>query len=214
MEFCCGEESLIGQMAPDDCEVVRLTIKDDLTTQSGLAKALRAVTDTDLPVLLWVALPCTGGSPYQHLNWHRGPKTRSKIKAHWAIFRALWKNFHIVATSCLSRGGHIAIEWPRACMYWRRRQVKAALRSWSCEQHKLDGCMYGLVSQAARRAGQPLKKPWTIASTCPTFHRLCRACDGRHTHVPTQGVDTRLTEGYTPELAEQVHECWRSHCGT
>ena len=110
VEFCCGGDSLIGQLAPPDCEVIRLTIDDDMTSEAGLAKALRAVTDTDLPVMLFGALPCTGGSPYQNINWHRSPKTRGKIRAHWAIFRALWINFHKVATSCLSRGGQVALE--------------------------------------------------------------------------------------------------------
>ena len=183
-----------------------------MTSEAGLAKALRAVEDTDLPVLLFGALPCTGDSPYQNISWYRSPKTRRKIRAHWAVFRALWNNFHKVATSCMSRGGQIAIEWPRACAYWRRRQVRTALKRWGCQPYKFDGCMFGLVSQQARCAGVPLKKPWTIASNCATFHRLCRKCDGTHQHVPTQGSDTRLTEGYTHDMVATIHQCWREQC--
>ena len=183
-----------------------------MTSEAGLAKALRAVEDTNLPVLLFGALPCTGGSPYQHMNWHLGPKTRRKIRAHWATFRKLWHNFHKVATSCISRGGQVAVEWPRSCAYWRRRQVKTALTRWGCLPYKFDGCMYGLASVQARSAGKPLKKPWTIASNCATFHRLCRACDSTHQHAPIQGKDTRLTEGYTPELVATIHDCWCAHC--
>ena len=149
---------------------------------------------------------------YQYINWYRSPATGGKIRAHWATFRKLWRNFVDVANTCISRGGQVAIEWPRSCSYWRRRQVKAALKKWGCAPYKFDGCMCGLTSRRARCAGIPLKKPWTIASTSATFERLCRACDGRHAHVPTQGVDTRLTEGYTPELAKQIHLCWQSHC--
>ena len=83
-------------------------------------------------------------------------------------------------------------------MYWKRRQVKAALNRWSCKSYALDGCMYGQISQAARTKGSPLRKPWTIASS--------------HTHVPTQGTDTRLTEEYTPQLATAIHDCWRIYC--
>ena len=72
--------------------------------------------------------------------------------------------------------------------------------------------MYGLTSQATRTAGIPLKKPWTIATTRDSFHRLCRTCNGQHEHVPTQGPDTKLTENYTPELAAQIHACWREQC--
>ena len=214
VEFCCGPNSLIGQMAPPDCEVIRLTIDDDMTSTAGLATALYAVSDPDIPTLLFGALPCTGGSPYVNLNWWLGAKTRRKIRSHWAIFDKLWTNFHIVAEACLRQGGQVAIEWPRSCMYWRRRKVKTALRRWRCQAHALDGCMYGLTSQAARTLGIPLRKPWTIATTCPTFHRLRRTCDGTHAHAPTQGRDTRLTEGYTPELARSIHDCWRAHCAT
>ena len=212
MEFCCGSDSLIGNLAPPDCEVIRLTIEDDLLSAAGFAKAMYAVSDNSLPTLLFGALPCTGGSPYQYLNWWRGAATRRRIRGHWRTFRALWNVFHDVAETCILNGGQVAWEWPRSCMYWRCRQVKTALNRWSCKSYALDGCMYGLVSQAARTKGTPLRKPWTIASTCPTFHRLQRACDGSHTHVPTQGVDTRLTEGYTPELAEKIHDCWRVYC--
>ena len=36
VEFCCNEDSKISNRAPDDCEVIRLTISDDLTTPAGL----------------------------------------------------------------------------------------------------------------------------------------------------------------------------------
>ena len=153
-----------------------------------------------------------GGSPYQHLNWWRGAATRKKIRNHWKIFRALWNAFYHVAEACLLSGGQVAWEWPRSCMYWRRQQVKAAVNRWSCRTYALDGCMYGLVSRAMHTAGTPLKKPWMIATTCPTFQRLCRTCDGSHAHTPTQGSDTRLTEGYTPQLATAIHDCWRMYC--
>ena len=179
---------------------------------TGLDKAMSAVLDTDLPVLLFGALPCTGGSPYQHLNWWRGAKTRRKIRAHRAVFKILWRHFEQVADACVRRGGHVAIEWPRSCMYWRLRHVRTAMRRWGAIPHALDGCMYGLVSQAARTCGVPLRKPWTIASSCDAFHRLRRKCDGSHEHAPTQGHDTRRTESYTDRLADAIHTCWLDHC--
>ena len=107
VEFCCGEHSLIGARAPADCEVIRLTIADDLTTAAGLAKAIAAVSEPGVPTLLFGALPCTGGSPYQYLNWQLGPKTRAKICRHRAIFRVLWRHFKLAADACLGNGGRI-----------------------------------------------------------------------------------------------------------
>ena len=68
VEFCCGRDSRIGRRAPAGCEVIRLTIEDDLTTDAGLEKALRAVGDLRVPTLLFGSLPCKGGSSWQFIN--------------------------------------------------------------------------------------------------------------------------------------------------
>ena len=44
VEFCTNPDSRIGKLAPPGVEAFRLTIKDDLTTPDGLAKAIDAVT--------------------------------------------------------------------------------------------------------------------------------------------------------------------------
>ena len=75
VEFCTNDDSLIGSRCPKSTEVVRITIKDDVTTPGGLAKAREAVSD-DSYTLLWAAIPCTGAPPWQHVNLARcGPKT-------------------------------------------------------------------------------------------------------------------------------------------
>ena len=214
VEFCCGGQSLIGNLAPADCEVVRLTIEDDLTTQSGLDKALAAVSDPSMPTLLFGALPCTGGSALQYINWQRGPDTQKKIRNHWLVFRRLWRNFRITAERCILHGGQIAIEWPRACRYWHERSVKSFLAKHAMHLNKLDGCMYNLRSVCPSTHGQLLRKPWTIASTSTSFSRLCRLCDHDRSvepHTPTQGKDTRIGEGYTPELVKEIHIAWELH---
>ena len=68
VEFCTSSESRLGKMAPPNCEVVRFTIDDDLTSDEGLSKALAAVSDPEFQVLLFGALPCTGGSQWQNIN--------------------------------------------------------------------------------------------------------------------------------------------------
>ena len=64
IEFCCGPDSLLGQStaASKGCEVVRLTEKEDVTTEVGLKVALRAANKKN--VLLWSSIPCTGGCSY------------------------------------------------------------------------------------------------------------------------------------------------------
>ena len=213
VEFCCGAHSLIGQLAPANCEVIRLTIDDDLTTQAGLDKAVAAVSDSAMPTLLFGALPCTGGSPYQFLNWRLGPKTRAKIRRHRAIFRVLWRHFVIVADACRRNGGKVAFEWPRGCLYWKDRRVKAFLRRTAAQSYDFDGCMFGLRSQAHKTKDRLLRKPWRIASDCGSFQGICRRCDhDPKDHVPTQGSDTLMTEGYTPEMVNTIHRCWVNDC--
>ncbi len=73
---------------------------DDLTSDEGLAKALAAVSDPAFHVLLFGALPCTGGSQWQRMNWKRGPGTQDKIRGHWEVFESFFKNFEKVAAAC------------------------------------------------------------------------------------------------------------------
>ena len=186
-----------------------------MTTKAGLAKALAAVSEPGIPVLLFGALPCVGGSAYQRLNWHQGPPTRAKVRAHWAEFAKLWRHYVLVAEACRRNGGRLALEWPRGCSYWRESKVKSFLARNNMQMYHLDGCMFGLRSQAPKTRGAMLRKPWTIASDCVEFQWLCRVCcHAPSEHVKTQGSDTVLTESYTDDLAHGIHECWQYACSS
>ena len=166
VEFCTNPDSRIGKLAPPGVEVVRLTIKDDLTTPDGLAKAIDAVTTPDATVILFGALPCTGGSQCQRVNWHRGnADTRRNILEHRKVFRVLWRNFVIVAEQCVALGGGVAFEWPRSCAYWHDRSVRSFIKRHDMIEVQLDGCMYGLTSLMPKTSGMPIRKPWTIATS-------------------------------------------------
>ena len=126
VELCTNPDSRIGKFAPPGVEVIRLTIKDDLTTPAGLAKAFDAVDTPSAIIVLFGALPCTGGRQWQRLNLHRGnAATRRKILDHRKVFRVLWRNFVTVAERCIALGGGVAFEWPRTCTYWHNRSVRA-----------------------------------------------------------------------------------------
>ena len=97
VEFCTNPDSRIGNLAPPGVKVVRLTIEDDLTTPYGLAKTLDAINTPNATIVLFGALPCTGGSQWQILNWHRGDAvTRSKILGHRKVFRVLRRNLSLI----------------------------------------------------------------------------------------------------------------------
>ena len=212
VEFCTNSDSRLGRVAPPNCDVVRLTIDDDLTTSKGLNKALAAVSDPNAQVLLFAAIPCTGGSQWQHLNWGRGLATQSKILEHREIFGKLFRNFVKVAAACDANGGHIAIEWPRACSYWPLKVVQSFVRKHSLINYDFDGCMYGLCSTNGHTLGDPIKKPWRIASNLADFSNLCRRCTHQPSeHVRCAGADTKQSEGYTDALANSIHRCFASY---
>ena len=81
VEFCRGPGSKIGNKTyfRDGCSVTRITEDDDVTTPQGLRKALGAVKQENCT--LWVSMPCTGGSPWQHIHANR-PGGTARVKEH------------------------------------------------------------------------------------------------------------------------------------
>ncbi len=102
VEFCCGPASKLCTPTPynDNCTLICLTEEDDVTTDRGLKKALKAVKGNN--VQLWASMPCTGGSLYTIQNMKRGPKTRAKILEHRRLFKLIWQSFEKVAQACLA----------------------------------------------------------------------------------------------------------------
>ena len=124
----------------------------------------------------------------------------------------LFANFRKVAAACRANGGHIALEWPRNCTYWKQRLVTRFLRQYELEFHDFDGCMYDLRSSALRTDGLLIKKPWRIASDISTFTYLRRKCDhSPDEHTRCAGSDTKMSEGYTNSLAAEIHTCFAVH---
>jgi hypothetical protein len=71
IEWCCGRDSMLGKTSKRSggCKVVRLTIDDDLRALEGLRKAIRVVQNCPRGwTLLWISMPCAGGSLWQTLN--------------------------------------------------------------------------------------------------------------------------------------------------
>ena len=208
VEFCCGPDSLLGQPGPctRGCEVIRLTEKDDVTTPSGLARALEAV---EYPgVFLWASMPCTGGSPWQHINRHR-PGVAAKIDRHWELARRIWGAFALVAKKALENGGYVAIEWPASCAYWKWPQVRAFVEENGLCSNRIDGCQFNLRA----RNGLPIMKPWRIATNMPSLSealcgKVCKGPTAHAQHQPCAGSETKRTEAYTPELVSYVHHAF------
>ncbi len=107
--FCCGEDSLLGRTekfrGAIGCKVVRITEKID--ARSKLAMQIMCDTIDSTPgheLLLFSAMPCTGGSPWQYLNTKK-PGVAAKVRKHWKLFRGLWNVFIVVADKVIAAGG-------------------------------------------------------------------------------------------------------------
>ena len=71
VELCTSENSRIGDKRYiwNGCSVLRCSIKDDVTTNAGLKRALHGVSKPGC--LLWASMPCIGGSPWQRISRHK-----------------------------------------------------------------------------------------------------------------------------------------------
>ena len=108
IEFCCGEDSLLGQSTEmsDGCTVVRLTEKIDVTSQGGrqlVDVTIRNSLKDKTPFGIWASIPCTGGSPWQNINRCK-PGGEERLARHRATFRRIWSAFEPAARKCCAGG--------------------------------------------------------------------------------------------------------------
>ena len=158
LEFCAGENSLIGAHAPADCEVIRLTEKINMASPEGLAFAQKAMKGPE-DVELFASIPCVGGCPLRHINAIKSKNHVKRQKRHLALYHKLWDDFAILARRVIAQGGKVVIEWPRGCEYWKDAKVIKLCEELGLQQVDFDGCAFGLKDHVT---GEPIKKPWRI----------------------------------------------------
>ena len=123
IELCTNEGSKLGEstQASKGCLVVRVTIKHDLTTERGVQFVMRVISawcshrrliGAKVCLLLWISIPCTGGSPWNRLNKTKSKETRHKIKAHVTMCSKLFEATRMVTQRVSDVGGVSALEWP------------------------------------------------------------------------------------------------------
>ena len=115
--------------------MVRLAEREDITTDAGIRFAKSAVEQapTDVLVVVWAALPCTGGYPRQNIN-KRMPGGMQILRTRFDIYgtKAQWNDFEQFV-EWLSNGPRrwkCCIEWPRNCAFWRRSEVRTCVQPW------------------------------------------------------------------------------------
>ena len=79
-------------------------METNFTSDEGLEKALEAVRRGGSKVLVWVSIPCTGGSIVQYSKAHH-PGARRRMAKRFALFRKLWTNACVVMEERFKAGG-------------------------------------------------------------------------------------------------------------
>lgn len=80
MEFCASPKSLIGERSPDGCEVIRLTLNEGMSTESGTKAAADSI-HAEGGVFLFGSLPFTAGCPWTSINKEQ-PGGKAKMRKH------------------------------------------------------------------------------------------------------------------------------------
>lgn len=102
-------------------------------------------------VMMWIALPCTSWSSWQHVNRAIGGETKEMIE--------VGRRESIVMVEQVARAARMmrdagiefdmAFEWPRGAAGWSDKKGADMLRDTGMEHScEIDGCAYGLVSAA------------------------------------------------------------------
>ena len=214
LEVCCSPESKLGEVtrkAAHGCKVIRITKDDDVLDPQTRKLIVRQVLNElrYLPkgrrLLVWASLPCTGGTPWIHVN-KTIPSAANKVEEHQKEFRKLWNALVDLVNSLRSASPYIAIEWPKGCVYWKLDHVVAFCQRHATEQVTFDGCMVGVVDVH----GVSIRKPWKICTNLPSLIESFESlqCDGNHEHAEGRGESLKRTESYTFRMTDMVHRAF------
>ena len=119
-----------------------------MTTDIGMSLAMHVINKAikqKLPIMLWGAIPCTGGSAWQNYN-KQFPNAAAKIRLHIKLFNKLFDNFMILARHIHTYGGIVVNEWPKGCAYWKYSKVINFFEEIEATSKEIHGCALGLKS--------------------------------------------------------------------
>eukprot|EP00435_Cladocopium_sp_Y103_P009439 s1446_g2.t1 len=207
VEMCCHSESKLSEPRKESegCHILQFTERSDLLDANVRREISRQVNDFEGDVLVWVSIPCTGGTSWAYVNL-KHPTASLKVRRHVRTFHKLWDAF-VKFMASIRRRVFIAIELPRNCRYWKTTKVAKFMNAKRLITYNFHGCMVGIKN----RNDDPIKKPWTVATDMQSLGiELSRfQCDGSHEHIQGRGEDLRATERYTYIMTDLVHSIFR-----
>jgi hypothetical protein len=219
IEFCCFEDSILGSLRAHKgiCRIVKIT--EELDGRSHKANDLihLVCNQSKGRVVIWGSLPCTGGCTWNYING-KTPEGKAKIEAHISLMTSLLKGFIKAAKLVLNQGGIVCFEWPRTCMYWKRKDVISMINSLGLNKTTFCGCAVGLRSFIPGNEHMFLKKPWTIYSNSNHIDSIfskfvCPGVSDVHIHDQCRGKNAKGSERYTDMFASSAHRAFRAEFG-
>ena len=118
------------------------------------------------------------------MNAKKSHKAKLRLEGHLGVFGLLWDAAVVIMHEAKLYEALTAFEWPTFCMYWQKGDVWEHMVKMGYEFIHFHGCMFGLESVAPSTKGWPIKKPWTVATDCPTLRQfLQRRCLSGYWHT-------------------------------
>jgi hypothetical protein len=220
IEYCCFEDSLLGnaRFHKQLCRIVKITESIDARSHKAF-ELMRLVCKQDgKRVVLWSAIPCTGGCPWNFING-RTPEGQARIDDHVALMMQLLERFIQIAKIVKREGGIICFEWPGRCTYWKRRDVMNMIDMLQLKCVSFDGCALGLKSVIPGREHMFIKKPWKVYTNAQEILDIftpyvCPGISDTHEHDERRGKNAKGSERYTEQFAQCVHKACRKIYGS
>ena len=115
---CCYDDcALAYHCSPAfGCAVVGVTKEVGFHTQATRDHMKKYMVQ--LPTMLVIMIPCTGGSNWQHVN-SASELGRKIIKEHRKLFAKLWASVVKLLPHIVKHKSAVIIEWPDTCAYWK-----------------------------------------------------------------------------------------------
>ena len=211
-EFACSDNSQMG-FTHDEYSInhVRLC-KDriDLGDESQCEQLDYQIDEAAevAPPRMWASIPCTSGSPWQHINRKKGGAAFIRKLAHQVKeSKRLFSSFTKRAERVLNHNGTVTFEWPRPCSGWKRPDVVGFFEKYPqfmCVD--FEGCAVGLTT----RDGLPLKKPWRLMTTSQRIKDAFqdKRCKCQQIHARCEGAETTRSAMYPPHMINLIAQAF------
>ena len=129
---------------------------------------------------------------------------------HKKIWNLLFDGFLRVADAVVQKGGHLLLEWPNKCRYWKEPKVLALLGLLRWHDLRVRACAHDMTIEFGPEKGKYPTKVWRLVTTIPGLEdALQLPCPGNHEHGQTYGAQTAASAKYGEENGRTVPQAFQ-----